>query len=124
MLTGNALTERIIGLAIAVHRQLGPGLLESVYEECLCFELAEAALEFRRHVSVPVVYRGQFLEAGFRADIVVAHELILEIKSVEALCPIHEAQLLTYLRMSAYRIGLLMNFNALRLKDGLRRFVM
>ncbi|HXA21663.1 MAG TPA: GxxExxY protein [Acetobacteraceae bacterium] len=124
MLTGNALTERVIGLAIAVHRQLGPGLLESVYEECVCFELAEAALEFRRQVSVPVVYRGKFLEAGFRADIVVAHELILEIKSVEALGPMHEAQLLTYLRMSTYRIGLLMNFNVLRLKDGLRRFVM
>ena len=74
-------------------------------EECLCFELAEAKLEFRRQVSVPVVYRGKFLEAGFRADIVVAHELILEIKSVEALGPMHEAQLLTYLRMSAYRIG-------------------
>ena len=73
---------------------------------------------------MPVVYRGKFLEAGFRADIVVAHELILEIKSVEALGPMHEAQLLTYLRMSAYRIGLLMNFNVLRLKDGLRRFVM
>jgi GxxExxY protein len=124
MLTGNALTERVIGLAIDVHRELGPGLLESVYEECLCCELAESALAFKRQVTVPVVYRGRSLEAGFRADIVVAQELILEIKSVETLMPKHEAQLLTYLRLSKYRIGLLMNFNVLRLIDGLRRCIM
>lgn len=124
MYADSGLTERVIGFAIAVHRQLGPGLLESVYEECLCFELAQAAFEFRRQVPVPVVYRGRSLEAGFRADVVVDHELILEIKSVEALLPLHEAQLLTYLRMSGHRIGLLMNFNVLRLKDGLRRCVM
>jgi GxxExxY protein len=118
------LTEQVIGLAIAVHRALGPGLLESVYEESLCFELSGAALDFQRQVAVPVVYRGIDLDAGFRADIIVAKQLILEIKSVDALLPVHEAQLLTYLRMSGYQIGLLMNFNALRLKDGLRRFVM
>jgi len=124
MLTGNALTERVIGLAIGVHRELGPGLLESVYEECLCSEFAEAKLDFRRQVTVPIHYRGRVLEAGFRADIVVAQELILEIKSVESLMPKHEAQLLTYLRLSKYRLGLLMNFNVLRLIDGLRRCIM
>ena len=124
MLATKALTHRVIGLAIDVHKELGPGLFESVYEECLCFELAEAGLDFRRQVSVPIRYRGQSLEAGFRADIVVAQELILEIKSVEALMPKHEAQLLTYLRLSEYRIGLLINFNVLRLVDGLRRCIM
>jgi GxxExxY protein len=124
MLTGNALTKRVIGLAIDVHRELGPGLLESVYEECLYVELAEAAIAFKRQIAVPIVYRGRSLEAGFRADILVAQELILEIKSVEALMPKHEAQLLTYLRLSGYRIGLLMNFNVLRLIDGLRRCIM
>ena len=124
MLATNALTHRVIGLAIDVHKELGPGLFESVYEECLCFELAEAGLDFRRQVTVPIRYRGQSLEAGFRADIVVAQELILEIKSVEALMPKHEAQLLTYLRLSEYRIGLLINFNVLRLVDGLRRCIM
>lgn len=124
MLATKALTHRVIGLAIDVHKELGPGLFESVYEECLCFELAEAGLDFRRQVTVPIRYRGQSLEAGFRADIVVAQELILEIKSVEALMPKHEAQLLTYLRLSEYRIGLLINFNVLRLVDGLRRCIM
>ena len=124
MLATKALTHRVIGLAIDVHKELGPGLFESVYEECLCFELAEAGLDFRRQVTVPIRYRGRSLEAGFRADIVVAQELILEIKSVEALMPKHEAQLLTYLRLSEYRIGLLINFNVLRLVDGLRRCIM
>jgi len=124
MLVHGELTEQVIGLAIKLHRRLGPGLLESVYEECLCFELQQAGIDFGRQIAVPVVYEGVLLEAGFRADIVVAHELILEIKSVDRLLPVHEAQILTYLRMSGYRIGLLLNFNALRLKDGIRRFVM
>jgi GxxExxY protein len=124
MLVRGELTEQVIGLAIKLHRRLGPGLLESVYEECLCFELQQAGIDFGRQIAVPVVYEGVLLEAGFRADIVVAHELILEIKSVDRLLPVHEAQILTYLRMSGYRIGLLLNFNALRLKDDIRRFVM
>jgi GxxExxY protein len=118
------LTERVIGLAIKLHRRLGPGLLESVYEECLCFELEQAGIADRRQVPVPVVYERVTLEAGCRADIVVKQELILEIKAIERLLPVHEAQLLTYLKMGGYRFGLLLNFNAARLKDGLRRFVM
>ena len=124
MLVRGELTEQIIGLAIKLHRRLGPGLLESVYEECLCFELQQTGIDFERQIAVPVVYEGVLLEAGFPADIVVAHELIIEIKSVDRLLPIHEAQVLTYLRMSGYRIGLLLNFNVLRLKDGIRRFIM
>jgi GxxExxY protein len=124
MLLRRELTEKVIGLAIKLHRRVGPGLLESVYERCLCFEFQQAGIEFERQVDVPVVYEGVSLEAGFRADIIVARELILEIKAVERLLPVHEAQLLTYLRMSGYHIGLLLNFNVLRLKDGIRRFVM
>lgn len=124
MLVQGELTERVIGLAIEVHKQLGPGLLESVYEECLCFELAEAGVPFQRQVRVPIVYRDRLLDEGFRADIVVRDELILEIKSVERMLPVHEAQLLTYLRLTRHKIGLLMNFNMVRLKDGLKRFVM
>jgi GxxExxY protein len=114
----------VIGLAIKLHRRLGPGLLESVYEECLCFELEQAGIAYRQQVPVPVVYERVTLEAGCRADIVVKQELILEIKAIERLLPVHEAQLLTYLKMGGYRVGPLLNFNAARLKDGLRRFVM
>jgi GxxExxY protein len=123
MLVRGQLTERVIGLAIEVHKQLGPGLLESVYEECLCFELSEAGIPVQRQVKVPIVYRGRRLDDGFRADIVVNDELIVEIKSVEHILPVHQAQLLTYLRLTGFRIGLLMNFNVMRLKDGLKRFV-
>ena len=118
------MTERVIGLAINVHTELGPGLLESIYEECLCLELARAGFTCRRQSAIPVTYRDVCLDAGFRADILVGQDLIIEIKSVDRLLPIHEAQLLTYLRMTGRRIGLLMNFNTMRLKDGLRRFVM
>ncbi len=124
MLLEAALTERVIGLAIDVHRELGPGLLESVYEECLCFELTQAGIPFRRQVAIPIVYHDTRLGAGFRADILIPPSLILEIKSIEAISPVHEAQLLTYLRMSGCEFGLLLNFNTRRLKDGLRRYVM
>jgi GxxExxY protein len=124
MLVRSELTEQVIGCAINVHKPLGPGLLESVYEECLCFELAEAGLPFKRQIALPIVYRDRVLDGGFRADIVVSNVLIIEIKSVDAIHPVHEAQLLTYLRLTRHKIGLLMNFNVLRLKDGLRRFVM
>ena len=119
-----SLTEQIIGLAIQVHRAVGPGLLESVYEQCLCFELREAGVPFARQVPIPVQYRNITLEDGFRADIVVDDKVILEIKSVVSIILAHEAQLRTYLRMSGIKIGLLLNFNEPRLKDGLRRFVM
>jgi GxxExxY protein len=123
VLLGEKLSERIIGLAIDVHREIGPGLLESVYERCLCRELEHAAIEYAHQLAIPVYYKGERLDEGFRADIVVANAIILEIKAVTAILPVHEAQLQTYLRMSRIRIGLIMNFAAPRLKDGLRRFV-
>jgi GxxExxY protein len=121
---GSDLSERLIGLAIDVHRHLGPGLLETVYEECLCFEFAQAGIEHRRQVPLPVVYKDVRLDCGYRMDIVVGRQLIMEIKAVDRIMPIHEAQILTYLRLSGHRIALLMNFNSVALKDGLRRFVL
>lgn len=117
-------THQIIGLGIKVHRKLGPGLLKSVYEECLCWELSHNNLAFRRQVPLPVIYEGVRLAAGYYADIIVEQSVILELKSVEHLLPVHEAQTLTYLRLSGCKIGLLMNFNAVVLKDGLRRFIL
>ncbi|HXP04196.1 MAG TPA: GxxExxY protein [Stellaceae bacterium] len=118
------LTERIIGFAIEVHRQLGPGLLESAYEECLCYELRESGLVFRRQVPLPVVYKTIRLDCGYRIDIVVEEKVILELKTVERLIAVHEAQLLTYLKLSGMRVGLLLNFNAPVLKDGIRRLIL
>jgi GxxExxY protein len=123
MLLAEPLTDRVIALAIEVHRHTGPGLLESVYEQCLCCELEEAGITFARQVAIPIVYKGVQVGDGFKADIVVAHELILKVKSVIAILPIHEVQLRTYLRMSGIRVGLLLNFNVPRLVDGLRRYV-
>jgi GxxExxY protein len=117
------LTERIIGLAIGVHRVLGPGLLESAYEECLCCEFHEAGISFARQVPLPIVYKGIRLDCGYRLDVVLERDLIVEIKAIEKLLPIHEAQMLTYLRLSGIKTGLLVNFNSILLKDGLRRFV-
>jgi len=117
-------TNRIIGLAIKVHRALGPGLLEEVYEECLCWELQQSGLAFGRQVPFPLIYEGVRLPRGYRADIVVEHSVIIEIKSIEHLLPVHEAQMLTYLRLSGCHIGLLMNFNSKLLKDGLKRFIL
>jgi GxxExxY protein len=117
------LTERIIGIAIEVHRNTGPGLLESVYAACMCLELGQAGIPLSRQVAISVFYKGVKIPLGFRADILVADTVILEIKAVPALIPAHEAQLQTYLRMSGIRVGLLLNFQAVRLKDGLRRFV-
>ena len=114
----------MIKSAIEVHRHLGPGLLESTYEECLCFELAQSGIAYRRQVPLAVVYKEVRLDCGYRVDIAVEQELIVEVKSVERLMPIHDAQVLTYLRLSGYKVGLLMNFNTLMLKDGLRRFVL
>jgi len=120
---GEALSERVIGLAIEVHRTLGPGLLESTYEECLCFELTRAEIPHIRQMPLPVTYKDVRLDCGYRVDIMVDGQLIIEMKTVERVLPIHEAQILTYLRLSGCRVGLLMNFNSLTLKDGLRRFV-
>lgn len=123
MLHARGLTERIIGLAIEVHRIIGPGMLESVYESCLCHELMEAGIGFRRQVGIPIVYKGIQFDEGFRADILVDRQVIVEIKTVAELVPAHDAQVLTYLRMSGLRVGLLFNFHARLLKDGFRRFV-
>jgi GxxExxY protein len=118
------LTERIIGLAIEVHRALGPGLLESAYEECLCYELANGGIRFQRQVPLPVVYKGIRLDCGYRLDVVVANQVIVEIKAVEKLIPVHEAQLLTYLKLSGLKTGLLLNFHSPVMRDGIRRRVL
>lgn len=115
------LTRQIIGLAIDVHKALGPGLLESTYEECLCFELKQSGILFERQKALPVIYKSVVLDCGYRLDVVVAQTVVLEIKAVESLLPIHRAQLLTYLKLSGIGAGLLMNFNSVVLKDGLRR---
>ena len=121
---GGALSERVIGLAIDVHRQLGPGLLESAYEECLCYDLAQTGIAHSRQVLLPVVYKNVRLDCGYRMDLVVDNQLIVEVKAVERLLPIHTAQILTYLKLSGYKTGLLMNFNTSQLKDGLKRLVL
>ena len=123
MLIAGELTEQVIGLAIEVHRHTGRGLLESVYEQCLCHELREAGIPFERQVAIPVFYKSRPIGDGFKADIVVGREVILEIKAVAAILPVHEAQLHTYLSMSGIHIGLILNFHARRLIDGLRRYV-
>lgn len=115
------LTEKVIGFAIEVHRQLGPGLLESAYEECLCFELRSAAIAFRRQTSLPVIYKSVRLDCGYRLDVVVENRLIIELKTVERILAVHEAQMLTYLKLSGLCVGLLLNFNTPVLKSGIRR---
>ena len=117
------LTEIIIGSAMEVHRQLGPGLLESAYEECLCRELSLHEIHFGRQVPVAIEYKGIKLDCGFRMDLVIEDKVVVEIKSVEKLLKIHEAQLLTYLKLSNLHIGLLLNFNELVLKSGIKRLV-
>ena len=117
------LTEKIIGCAIEVHRVLGPGLLESAYEECLCRELAVQGIEFERQVSLPVEYKGVKLDCGYRMDIVVEKSVVVEVKTVEKLLPLHEAQLLTYLKLSGIRRGLLLNFNTAVLRSGIKRLM-
>jgi len=118
------LTEKIIGLAIEVHRVLGPGLLESAYEECLCHELKANRIPFQRQVPLPVVYKSVRLDCGYRMDIVADGGVVIEIKTVEKILPVHEAQLLTYLKLSGNRTGLLLNLNSAVLKDGIRRMVL
>jgi len=118
----NELSGKIVDAAIAVHRELGPGLLESVYETCLAQELSGRNIQLQRQVEIPVYYKGGRLEAGFRADILVQDLIIVEIKAVEKLLPIHEAQIITYLRLSGRPLGLLLNFNCKLMKQGIRRF--
>ncbi len=117
------LSRKVIGAAIEVHRYLGPGLLESAYEECLCWELSQAGLAVARQVALPIAYKGMKLDAGYRLDVVVEGSLIVELKAVDAVLSIHKAQLLTYLKLSGIRTGLLLNFNTTVLKDGIVRMV-
>lgn len=118
------LSEQTIGACIRVHRELGPGLLESAYERCLAHELRELGLNFEQQRALPVIYRDLDLECGYRLDFVIEESLILEIKATERLLPVHEAQLLTYLKLSGIRAGLLINFNAQTLKQGIRRLTL
>ena len=119
----NRITESIIGAAIEVHRALGPGLLESAYEACLTFELAQRGLQVERQRPLPVVYQEVKLDCGYRLDLLVAEAVIVEVKAVDRLMPIHQAQLLSYLKLSGCKVGLLINFNVKVLKDGIRRVV-
>jgi GxxExxY protein len=122
-MTDQELTHTIIGAAIDVHRALGPGLLEVVYEECLASELSARGIRFEKQKSIPLIYRDVKLDCGYRLDFLVEGRIVVEIKAVEALAPIHESILLTYLRLSGCSLGLLINFHTAVLKDGIRRFV-
>ena len=117
------LSDKVIGLAIEVHRSLGPGLLESAYQECLSLEFNEHGLSYARQVPLPIVYKTLRLDCAYRLDFVVEGRLVLELKAVERLLPVHKAQLLTYLKLSGYKTGLLLNFNEVILRDGLIRMV-
>ena len=122
-MTDNEISHAVIGAAIEVHRLLGPGLLESAYEECLFKELVIRQLKVERQKPIPVVYKGVKLECGYRIDLLVADRVVVELKSIECLAPIHEAVILTYLRLSGRNLGLLINFNVTILKDGIRRYI-
>ena len=118
------LSEALIGCAIEVHKALGPGLLESVYEQCLCVELASHSIPFRRQVTLPVTYKTEKIDSGFRLDLLVSERLVVEIKAVEKLQPVHQAQVLTYLKLGQFNRGLLLNFNVPLLRDGIQRLAL
>ncbi len=120
----NELTESVIGAAIEVHRALGPGLLESSYELCLCRELDLRDIPFERQKPIPLEYKGVKLECGYRADLLVAESVLVEVKSIDALLPVHDAQLLSYLKLGGWSVGLIINFNEQFLKHGIRRKVL
>ena len=119
----NKLSNKIIGAAIEVHKALGPGLLESAYEECLCYEFGLRDFSFERQKPLPVIYKGNKLDCGYRLDVVVENLIILELKSCEKIEPIHQAQLLTYLKLSGHSLGLLLNFNVPLMREGIVRIV-
>jgi GxxExxY protein len=119
----NEITQKVIGCAIEVHKNLGPGLLESAYEECLAFELHKAGLSFRRQQPTPVIYKDIKLDCGYRIDILVENCVVIELKVVDEFNPVHHAQILTYMKFSEMKVGLLLNFNVTVLKNGIRRFV-
>ena len=118
------LTERIIGCALEVHRHLGPGLLESAYHRCLAAELSDVGIAFVSEAAVPLQYKGVALDCGYRIDLLVEGRLVVELKTIDAIAPIHLAQLLTYMKLSEARVGLLINFQVALLKDGIRRLVL
>lgn len=124
MVSVNEVTQTVIGAGIEVHRALGPGLLESAYEECLCRELDLRKIQFDRQRHLPVNYKRIRLDCGYRLDLLVAGTVVVEIKAVDRLLPIHQAQLLTYLRLGGWKVGLLMNFNLAALKQGIKRLVL
>ena len=119
----NEISSKIIGAAIEVHKQLGPGLLESTYETCLAYELKQMGLDVKQQQALPVVYKEVKLDAGYRIDLLIENKVIVEIKSVDALADIHTAQLLTYLKLKDLKLGLLINFNSVRVIDGLKRIL-
>ncbi|MDD3320037.1 MAG: GxxExxY protein [Paludibacter sp.] len=122
-MTENQISEKVIGCAILVHKALGPGLLESAYQECLFFELKEVGLKVEKQKPLPLIYKDVKLDVGYRLDLIVEEKVIIELKSVETLNDIHVAQMITYLKLSGCKLGLLLNFNVLRLIDGLKRIV-
>lgn len=119
----NDITERVIGACIEIHRQLGPGLLESAYEECLAYELTQLGVKYQRQLALPVLYKGVRLDCGYRIDLLVEEAVIVELKTVERLLPVHSAQLLTYLKMTHLTVGLLIHFYVPTLRDGIKRIV-
>ena len=120
----NDLTREVIGAAMEVHRALGPGLLESAYEECLCHELGLRALHFERQKALPVLFKEVRLDCGYRLDLLVSNTVVVEIKAIETLLPIHQAQVLTYLKLGGWNVGLLINFNVQSFKYGIKRIVL
>jgi GxxExxY protein len=118
------LSRDVIGCAIEVHRTLGPGLLESTYRQCLAYELSQVQIPFQMEVPLPVRYKDVLLDCGYRIDLVVSSDLIVEVKAVETLLPVHQAQILTYMRLAKIPIGLLINFNVTKLQNGIKRFVL
>lgn len=122
-MTENEISKKIIGAAIEVHKQLGPGLLESSYEVCLAYELKQQGLNIETQVTLPLVYKEVKLEAGYRFDVLVENKVIIEIKAVDALADIHTAQLLTYLKLKELKLGLLINFNSVKVIDGIKRVI-
>ena len=123
MMEINRITEIVIGCAIEVHRQLGPGLLESAYEECLCYELQNAGLNFERQKPVPVIYKEIKLDCGYRIDVLVEKCVVVELKTVDVFNPVHEAQILTYMKFADKNVGLLINFYVTLLKNGIKRYI-
>ena len=117
----NKVTENIIGASIEVHRALGPGLLESAYEECLCYELEQRGIQFDRQYNLPIIYKGVNIDCGYRIDLLIENQVVVELKAIERLLPLHDAQLLSYLKPGDWKVGLLINFNVPVLKQGVRR---